>query len=299
MNPDAPGLAQVQSRIVVTCIVLTKDNPKELVDTCASVLSQSAKVSNTDYQLHSWGICELLIIDGSQEPVTVPWLLSQICSSISAQLHNFSLHVLHEFPPSGIYTAMNMGLAHAKGEAIIFMNSGDCFYNTYSLDLLIRSRCDFFLAKGKWPRVVFGQACIIPEARMLPAWLVPDPLVTDISRWLKIFTPNHQAMLVDSNWACQNPFILNAPHSADLTWIRAAFNCNTCYVYIDKPVAQFRLGGVSSRLPDLNTLRLRLNEPSRTRREKYAEIIKFLLYPAQPLYPLLMLMKSRIVGFLS
>ncbi len=281
----------------MTCVVLTKDNQAELIDTCLSILSQKTLPSDSYCQCPSSHFCEILIIDGSVEPIAIPWLINKTGAFGFQKASGFAIHVLRQYPPSGIYPAMNLGLANAQGESLIFMNSGDSFYDELSLHRLVDARHEHRCSTGQWPRVVFGQALITPSGSHLPSWLVPDPHISDISRWLRAFTPNHQTMLVDSLWVSQSHFALDAPHSADLTWMRSALDRSSTYIYLGEPVARFRLGGVSSRLPDCRTLILRLNEPSRRPIEKFAEICKFFLYPLQPIYPLAMRLKSRLIGF--
>lgn len=286
-------------RFSVTCIVLTKDNTQQLIETCLSILSQKSKaLLNPTDGLGLSSFCELLIIDGSENPVDISWL-SHVCAHDNiSNSHRFMIRAVRQYPPLGVYSAMNLGLKHSRGEAIIFMNSGDRFYDTTSLHKLVDARNEFRSAQGRWPRAVFGQALIVPLSKYMPSWLVPDSRISDMSRWLKAFTPNHQTMLVDNEWALSQPFILNAPHSADLTWIRSALDRSGSYVYLKEPVARFSLGGISSSLPNLSILRLRLQEPSRTTLEKIAEACKFILYPLKSVYPLAMLAKSRLIGLL-
>jgi hypothetical protein len=282
----------------VTCIVLTKDNRTELVDTFLSILSQKRLTSGPHFQCCSSNFCEILIVDGSVEPIAIAWLIGKMGTSDRLKACEFAIHVLRQYPPSGVYTAMNLGLVNAQGESLIFMNSGDSFYDEFSLHRLVDARYEHRRSTGRWPRVVFGQALIMPVGNHLPSWLVPDPHISDISRWLRAFTPNHQTMLVDSLWVSQNHFVLDAPHGADRTWMRSALDRSSSYSYLGEPVARFRLGGVSSRLPNYRTLVLRLKEPSRRPLEKLAEICKFFLYPLQPIYPLAMSLKSRLIGFI-
>lgn len=295
-SPDSlPKISEL--KFFTTCIILTKDNTRQLIETLASVLSQKPKNYANQSELSHCNFCEILIIDGSQEPIAIHRLLSESSKLHRVNLAYFTIRIMREYPPLGIYSAMNLGLRHSRGEALIFMNSGDQFYDKYSLDKLTHARQSYRLAEGSWPRVVFGQALIVPSRRYLPTWLVPDSRVCNISSWLKLFAPNHQTMLVDSGWARHNPFALNSPHSADLTWIRSALNLEGTYIYLREPVSRFTLGGISSKLPDIKVLCLRLNEPSRTRLEKMAEICKFFLLPIESLYPFLMNFKSRVAGF--
>ena len=289
-------LEELQSEFIVTCIVLTKDNPFQLIETVRSVLHQRPGCATPEDWLRVIRFCEVLIIDGSKKPISDSWIIDKGGPLDCDSLHYHTLRVIRENPPLGIYSAMNLGLVHARGHALIYMNSGDQFYDVYSLDKLIYARLNQKYTTGAWPRVVFGQALIIPDRKYLPSWLVPDSRVVNMSRWLRRFTPNHQTMLVDSEWARHNPFVLDSPQSADLTWIRSALNHGGSYVYLREPVARFFLGGISSKLPSIQVLLIRLNEPSRTKLEKLAEICKFLLVPFEPFYPLLMIVKSSIIG---
>ena len=54
----------------------------------------------------------------------------------------------------GLYDAMNKGLAHSRGQYVIFMNSADCFCNSEVLEKTKRR----VLETGSKPGIVFGDA---------------------------------------------------------------------------------------------------------------------------------------------
>ena len=51
-------------------------------------------------------------------------------------------------PDKGVYNAMNKGITKAKGEYLNFMNSGDCFYNKYTLQKVFKSEWDAEIIYG-------------------------------------------------------------------------------------------------------------------------------------------------------
>jgi hypothetical protein len=193
---------------------------------------------------------------------------------------------------------MNLGIEKANGGWLIFMNAGDDFYDQHSLHSLIQEALYHAARHGGKPRLVFGQALISSHEGKGPSWLLPDPSINKIDKWLHFFLPNHQAVLVDLDWARHHPFRLDAPQGADSAWLREALAPDCSFSYISRPVSIFRLGGVSSRLPDWKNLRLRLTEPSRSTLEKTTEIAKFCLQPISPFYPHLMRLKSRLSALL-
>lgn len=278
---------------IVTCIVLTMNNTHELKRTLVSIASQHWVA---DADAPGPAICEVLVIDSSDDLHRTSLLMREVFSRPPSLGGSFVPILIHQYPPRGIYPAMNLGIDKSRGQSIIFMNSGDHFYCRLSLGLLISNRYIYQKAKGVWPRVVFGQARIVPSQRLLPAWFVPDRNVSCLRRWLKFFLPSHQSMLVDRSWAESVSFDLACPQSADVSWMRSALDSPSAYVYLPTPVACFYLGGISSALPDLKTLRIRIAEPSRRTFEKIVELLKFFLSPVRPIYPLLMFLKSRLIG---
>jgi hypothetical protein len=284
--------------MLISCIVLTRNNRDDFRETLTSVLSQrpsaliAAGASNWPWA------SEIVCIDSSDIPLAEAEVTAPLQLLPPEAAKSFSVQLQHQFPPQGVYPAMNLAVSLARGERLIFMNAGDAFYDDTSLDRLVSAAETCRLEQGVKSRLVFGQAWIVPERGRGPRWLVPDPAVRRISRWLRFFVPNHQTVLVERDWAIAHPFRLDAPHSADRAWLRQALAPPATYVYLPEPVAVFRLGGLSSGLPDWWTLRLRLQEPSRTGWEKVAEVVKHLLRPAAPWYPQLMRIKSAAVGLL-
>lgn len=273
--------------MLVTLAVLTKDNYSELEATLRSINSQVLDPSGTR-------VCDLqiLIVDSSQD--------SGMSEDLASSLRlSFDPQVFRDFPPRGVYPAMNLAVESSHGDWILFLNSGDTFFDATSLVRLVGCSFSFSHCFGVSPVTVFGQALICPLLRSsVRPWLVPDPAVCSIHRWLKYYYPNHQSLLVDGSWARAHPFQTDAPQSADRAWMRAALSDPERVAYLPEPVVRFSLGGVSSGLPNWNTLMVRLHEPTRSPMEKAFEMIKFLLGPVGRYYPRLMAFRSRLTGLL-
>lgn len=86
----------------LSIITVVKDDPAGLERTLASVRIQGPADA------------ELILIDGSARPID---------ENLATP---FSCRVIHE-PPTGIYAAMNTGLAQATGRYVYFLNAGDTF----------------------------------------------------------------------------------------------------------------------------------------------------------------------------
>ena len=70
---------------------------------------------------------ELIVVDGGSQDGTKE-LICQYQDSIKWWCSEAD---------RGIYHAMNKGVCHATGDYIIFMNSGDAFYNESVLDVVL------------------------------------------------------------------------------------------------------------------------------------------------------------------
>jgi glycosyltransferase involved in cell wall biosynthesis len=269
---------------LLSIIIVAKDNQEQLAKTLYSIRSQFLFGASSG----DLASLEVVIVDSSTRAIPEEFIRSSL---------GFlpSLVCLRQYPPAGVYAAMNLGLKFSGGQIVTFLNSGDAWAASPVLSSVIHG---WFQSRRK-PTILFGQAliCPLPCARIEP-WLVPDPAVFSIRKWLKYYCPNHQSVFVDGTWARSHPFCLDAPHSADRAWIQSALADNHFYVYMPTPFVEFYLGGLSSRLPDWQTLRLRLSEPSRTKAQKFSEIIKFVLKPFEGGYPLVMKLRSRFIGLI-
>jgi putative colanic acid biosynthesis glycosyltransferase len=267
----------MESTLLLSTIVVSRDNPAELQLTLVSIASQ-------------WPVfaVEVIVVDSSAE-------LSPTAELQEILGDRLCLKHLQDRPARGVYPAMNLGLQASRGQIVHFLNAGDSWFDPTAQAAALQ----VWQAAPTTPRALVGQAliCPLPPCRTRP-WLVPDPAVHSFQRWLRHYVPNHQSLLVDGDWARRHPLATDAPHSADRDWMRLALADLTRVVYLPRPLVRFQLGGISSRLPDWPTLLLRLREPSRSSVQKLAEVVKFLLRPLERHYPALMALRSRCIGWL-
>ena len=93
---------------LVSIITVVYNDAKHIENTLQSIISQ-------DYEEK-----EIIVIDGQSTDGTTE----------KARAFGESISCLVSEPDKGVYDAMNKGIDQARGEWIIFMNSGDSFYTT-------------------------------------------------------------------------------------------------------------------------------------------------------------------------
>jgi len=223
-----------------------------------------------------------LVLDGSVRPTCRQAALS-IATRLSLPLR------LEQRPAQGIYVAMNQAVLLAHGQLLAFMHAGDR-YLPGGLTALV----EHWFGQGT-PPAVFGQAWIQPGDG-LRAWLTPDPAMGRLDRWLLAMVPCHQAFLFDRTFAREHPY---RPGSlvADRSVMRAALAAAGSAAYLPKPVCEFDLTGVSSRLPAGWDVLRRLQDPQRSVLERVSELVKGVLRPMiRSNYPRVMRWRSRLWG---
>ena len=93
--------------IQISVIIVSLNTKKDFIKTIKSTLKQTFKNK------------EIIIVDGFSTDGTIDTI---------NQLQNKSIKAIIE-KDKGIYDAMNKGIKYSNGKWIIFMNSGDIFYN--------------------------------------------------------------------------------------------------------------------------------------------------------------------------
>jgi len=115
----------------LSIVSVTLNNINGLKKTATSILQQS------------WKDFEWLIIDGGSTDGTQHYLSS---------LEDKSTWWISEHD-TGIYSAMNKGIARASGDYLIFMNAGDTFHSIQTLSDVFSRTLDSDVTYGDWLRV--------------------------------------------------------------------------------------------------------------------------------------------------
>lgn len=174
---------------------------------------------------------EHIIVDGASEDDTM---------TIIDQADKTKRTVLSE-PDSGLYHAMNKGLAIAKGLYVIFLNAGDKFHGRDTLSRL------YLAARDTMPDILYGQTVIVDNdgRNPWPRHLTAPPTLS-VSSFARGMVVCHQAFVPSRLIASE--YNLHYRFSADYDWCIRCLKHSTHNVYIgDEPMIDYLEGGLTQK----------------------------------------------------
>lgn len=115
----------------ITVVTIVYNDKEHILKTINNVLAQTARRD-----------IEYIVVDGASTDGT-----SELIESKASDIDKYICE-----KDTGIYNAMNKGLKSATGDYAIFMNSGDCFSATDTVECVIKGISQL----GRMPALVYG-----------------------------------------------------------------------------------------------------------------------------------------------
>ncbi len=191
-------------------ITINYNNKEGLAQTIESVLYQT----NKDY--------EYIIIDGGSTDGSVD-IIKKNRSHIDYWVSE---------KDKGVYHAMNKGVAKAKGDYCIFMNSGDCFYSLDVLNNVANYQEDIICGK-----ILKGNSSI-PSGHNKETISLVDLMRASLP---------HQAMFIKRFFLVKHPYDENYKILSDWKFSIESIVFDNCSFHnIDMIVANYDTTGISS-----------------------------------------------------
>lgn len=197
---------------LVSVITVCRNAAETIEDTIKNVASQS--FPDTEY----------IVVDGLSSDSTV--------AIIKKQLSSIDIFISEK--DNGIYDAMNKGVKAAKGEWIIFMNSGDFFADPFILEKLALHLQDPDLD------VIYGDIYVPSEDGTLALKNSEAPR----NRHRMFFC--HQSAFVRRKWLIKQPFDIRYKLSADFKFFKRMYLSERHFLKVDMPVSIFDKKGISN-----------------------------------------------------
>ena len=246
--------------IQISIITLTKNDNLKFLKTLNSIKSQEREF-----------YLEWIIIDGSNQQNQIK-NKNHINKKLLEDKQIIIKHIdANKLNINGIYPSMNYGKKISEGKFIIFLNSGDTFFTKNSLKLFFENS----LNTDTHNSLIFGQAKIIANKKI--SWYFPGKRLKNINRWLNFFEPNHQSMLVSRTLANELEFPIKYNIIGDGHWKRKILEKANSIIYLNTPVINFFLDGVSSTKPSRKVLKELIQNKQISIIRKFIFIVKFLL----------------------
>jgi glycosyltransferase involved in cell wall biosynthesis len=177
--------------MIFSIITITFNAAQFLERTLLSVLSQSFP-----------GI-EYIIIDGGSTDGTVD-IIKRFENSLACWITE---------PDRGIYDAMNKGLARANGDYVWFINAGDFFYSSNTVQQI----ASLLQKKNAHPDIIYGETAIVDMAgNSLGLRRLKSPKKLSWKSFRMGMLVCHQSFVVKREIAPD--FDLNYRYSSDFEW---------------------------------------------------------------------------------
>jgi glycosyltransferase involved in cell wall biosynthesis len=201
---------------LVSIITVTYNALENLEQTMQSVFSQT------------YPHIEYLIVDGLSNDGTV-----QMIKKYESKL---SLWVSEN--DNGIYDAMNKGISRAKGELIGMINAGD-YYEPEA----VKSVVEIYL-KNKETGIFHGNINMLNKDGSFFKLKKPNTDLTELYKGISLF---HSTFFVPASiYKEKGLYDIRFKVSADFDFALRCYLGGVKFYYIDKVIANFRLGGFSS-----------------------------------------------------
>ena len=216
---------------IVTC---TFNAEHELQRTLDSVFHQS------------YADVEHLILDGLSHDRSVE--MAQTYKQRSDEARTGHEVVVCSERDSGLYDAMNKGIARAAGDYIVFLNAGDTFPSEATLEHIAHS-----IGDGEaLPGVIYGDTDIVnDEGRFLRHRRLQPPAKLTWRSFRNGMLVCHQAFYVLTTLAKDNPYNLNYRFSADVDWcirvMKEAERQHLTLKNVDEVVVNYLDGGMTEK----------------------------------------------------
>ena len=173
-------------------ITVTYNAEKVLEDTIQSVIFQTYR--NVEY----------IIVDGASKDHTL---------EIVNKYHNRINKVISE-PDKGLYDAMNKGIQLATGDYLCFLNAGDKFHDSETLQKVIHT-----LKGQELPDVIYGETAIVDEeGHFLHMRRLSAPAHLNWKSFKQGMLVCHQAFFANRELAINHLYDLQYRFSADFDW---------------------------------------------------------------------------------
>jgi len=200
----------------LTVITIVYNNVRDIERTMLSVLGQT------------YGNIEYIIIDGLSNDGTL-----QVIGKYKNRISKFISE-----KDKGIYDAMNKGLAIATGDYVIFMNSGDEFYDAGTVTAVFASANDADIYYGETEMIDDAGQSLGQRRHKAPAKFTWRGFKYGMSI-------SHQAIYIKR--ALTEPYDSRYQLSADIDWIIRAAKKAKIIVNVNRYVAKYLVGGMSKK----------------------------------------------------
>ena len=160
--------------------------------------------------------------------------------------------IIKSEPDDGIYDAMNKGLTQASGDYIVFMNAGDSFPGSDTLEQVVH-RCHLAeLPSAELPAVLYGNTDIVDgDGRYLHPRRLQPPAQLSWKSFRHGMLVCHQAFYARADIAKNVQYDTRYRYSADVDWcirvMREASRLSLPLSNINMVVANYTEEGATTR----------------------------------------------------